>query len=218
MKKMQDIMLGNRIKNLRISLKMNQKQFSDCLNTKVSTLSNWENGRNKPNMEKLSKIAELANVSIEELLGNPKRDYALKHSRKILDDLISLGDPFPEFPQATFTKKYYDELIYLVKDSIETYDLDKYSNEEIEEITDNIVGDLILQTPKNTRELLFKITMSLEHTIDKISGYMGKEIKNFRTLNVSEELDGKTVKQALNILRNTQKEIEKLYPNSKKRR
>lgn len=68
MKKMEDIVLGHRIKNLRISLGMNQKQFSDSLKTKVSTLSNWENGRNKPNMEKLSKIAELANISIEELL------------------------------------------------------------------------------------------------------------------------------------------------------
>lgn len=68
MKKMEDIVLGHRIKNLRISLGMNQKQFSDSLQTKVSTLSNWENGRNKPNMEKLSKIAELANISIEELL------------------------------------------------------------------------------------------------------------------------------------------------------
>ena len=47
---------------------------------------------------------------------------------------------------------------------------------------------------------------------------MGKEVINFRTLNVSEELDSNTVKKALNILKNTQKEIEKLYPNSKNKK
>lgn len=68
MKKQEDIIIGNRIRKIRTSLQMDQKQFSEIINTTVSALSNWENGRNKPNMEKLKRIAQLADISVEELL------------------------------------------------------------------------------------------------------------------------------------------------------
>ena len=64
MKKMEDILIGNRIKNIRISLEMDQKDFSNLIGSKVSALSNWENGRNKPNMEKLTKIANIGNTTV----------------------------------------------------------------------------------------------------------------------------------------------------------
>lgn len=218
--------VGKKIKQIRLSNGWTLKNLSDEISKKIGdsnqiaegVISRWESGISLPNPKRLKAIAQIADITVEELLANPKQDHALKHCKKSLDELISCGDPFPEFPQATFTKKYYDELIDLFKDSLSSYDLDKYSNEEIEEITDKILGDLLLRTPKNTRELLFNITISLENKIYEISGYMGKEVINVRTLNVSEELDSNTVKKALNILKNTQKEIAKLYPNSKNKK
>ena len=56
-KKKEDIILGNRIKDIRISLNYDQKSFAKEIGATVSALSNWENGRNKPNMEKLSNIS-----------------------------------------------------------------------------------------------------------------------------------------------------------------
>lgn len=67
--KNEDIALGQRIKDIRASLRMNQKDFSNKIGSTVSALSNWENGRNKPNDIMSREIAKLGNISIDELLG-----------------------------------------------------------------------------------------------------------------------------------------------------
>ena len=90
--------VGKKIKQIRLSNGWTLKNLSDEISKKIGdsnqiaegVISRWESGISLP---------------------NPKQDYALKHCKKSLDELISCGDPFPEFPQAAFTKKYYDELI-----------------------------------------------------------------------------------------------------------
>ena len=85
MKKQENIIIGNRIRKIRTSLQMDQKQFSEIINTTVSALSNWENGRNKPNMEKLKRIAQLVDISVEELLyGNILRHYFNEHWTQLI--------------------------------------------------------------------------------------------------------------------------------------
>ena len=64
MKKKEDIILGKRIKDIRINLNYDQKRFAKEIGATVSALSNWENGRNKPNMEKLSNIAKIGDTSV----------------------------------------------------------------------------------------------------------------------------------------------------------
>lgn len=87
MKKQEDIIIGNRIRKIRTSLQMDQKQFSEIINTTVSALSNWENGRNKPNMEKLKRIAQLADISVEELLyGTIVRQHFNKHWTQLINN------------------------------------------------------------------------------------------------------------------------------------
>lgn len=78
MKKKEDIILGNRIKDIRISLNYDQKRFAKEIGATVSALSNWENGRNKPNMEKLSNIAKIGNTTVEELLNWSKNDVIIE--------------------------------------------------------------------------------------------------------------------------------------------
>lgn len=68
MKKKEDILIGQRIKDIRSNLNMDQKTFASNLKATVSALSNWENGRNKPNDIMLRRIAKLGNVSIIYLL------------------------------------------------------------------------------------------------------------------------------------------------------
>lgn len=60
--------VGKRIKNIRSELKMDQAKFAKCVGATVSALSNWENGRNKPNYIKALEIAKLGNITVEELL------------------------------------------------------------------------------------------------------------------------------------------------------
>lgn len=74
-KKPEDIRLGQRIKDIRRSLELDQKSFADKIKSTVSALSNWENGRNKPNDLMLKRISDLGNISINELLYGPHKAF-----------------------------------------------------------------------------------------------------------------------------------------------
>lgn len=60
--------VGKRIQAIRFAKGMDQKQFSDIIHATVSALSNWENGNNLPNKERLKNIADLAGITVQKLL------------------------------------------------------------------------------------------------------------------------------------------------------
>ena len=67
-------MLGERIRELRTSLKLNQIEFGRTLNVTKQCVSNWENGNIQPSVDMLTQIAEKYSVSTDFLLGlSPKR-------------------------------------------------------------------------------------------------------------------------------------------------
>lgn len=75
MKKIEDILLGTRIRKIRSSLGMDQKQFAKEINATVSALSNWENGRNKPNDNMIEAIASLGGISAKKLIYGSLEEY-----------------------------------------------------------------------------------------------------------------------------------------------
>ena len=60
--------VGKRIKDIRMEKGMEQQEFANIINATVSALSNWENGRNYPNKERLKNIADLAGMTVQQLL------------------------------------------------------------------------------------------------------------------------------------------------------
>lgn len=89
-------MLGIRIKELRISLGMNQENFGKSLCVTKQSVSNWENGNILPSIDMLIKIAEMYSVSTDYLLGlNDKRlldvsdltNEQVAHIQNIVDDI-----------------------------------------------------------------------------------------------------------------------------------
>lgn len=60
--------LGERIKKIRKEQGMSQLEFSKAIGATKSAVSNWENGYNAPNNERLKIIAEIGNKTVEELL------------------------------------------------------------------------------------------------------------------------------------------------------
>jgi transcriptional regulator with XRE-family HTH domain len=62
-----------RIKQLRESLKMTQKDFSDYIGIKQQTLSGYERGIMKPPLDIAKGIAEKCNISIDWLCGLSER-------------------------------------------------------------------------------------------------------------------------------------------------
>lgn len=89
-------MLGIRIKELRISLGMNQENFGKVLCVTKQSVSNWENENILPSIDMLVKIAEMYSVSTDYLLGlNDKRlldvsdlnNEQISHIQNIIDDI-----------------------------------------------------------------------------------------------------------------------------------
>lgn len=61
--------LSNNIKTFRQQLGLTQEQLANLLNGKKSLISNYENGYSTPDIEILIKLADIFNVSLDELVG-----------------------------------------------------------------------------------------------------------------------------------------------------
>lgn len=80
---------ANRIKQLRKSLGMTQKDFSKYIGVKQQTLSGYERGIMKPPLDIVKNIAETCNTSIDWLCGlSDKKNY--DDSIKTYGDIIRL--------------------------------------------------------------------------------------------------------------------------------
>ena len=62
-------MLNEKIKELRLSYKLNQVEMAKALGVSKQCVSNWENDNVLPSIEMLVKIAKFFNVSSDYLLG-----------------------------------------------------------------------------------------------------------------------------------------------------
>ncbi len=89
-------MFGERIKELRISLGINQVEFGRRLNVTKQSVSNWENGNIQPSIDMLLNIARTYSISADYLLElSDKRSVNVEgltneqitHIQVIIDDL-----------------------------------------------------------------------------------------------------------------------------------
>ena len=60
--------LDEKIKKIRKDNKMSQDDIAEILNVTRQTISNWENGKNYPDIETLVKISDKFNISLDILL------------------------------------------------------------------------------------------------------------------------------------------------------
>ena len=67
-------MIGNNIKYFRKESGMTQDELAEELNVTRQALSNWERGKTEPDIETLTKIAEILDVSGEELIYGEERE------------------------------------------------------------------------------------------------------------------------------------------------
>ena len=72
-----NVEVGKRIKQIRTEYfekKLTQTEFGQLIDSAVkkSSVRDWENGNNLPNKERLKKIANIANVSVDYILFGKK--------------------------------------------------------------------------------------------------------------------------------------------------
>ena len=63
--------LDKQIRRLRENLGLSQSDIARKLDVTPSTISNWESGKARPRLDKMSQLAELLNVTVSELMGEP---------------------------------------------------------------------------------------------------------------------------------------------------
>lgn len=96
-----NIMLNERIKELRILNGMSQVDLAARLGISKQSVSNWENDNIQPSIDMLLKLARLFSVSTDYLLGLEKRRYLevsglsemqLTHLQQVIDDLTEVNN------------------------------------------------------------------------------------------------------------------------------
>lgn len=65
--------VAKNIKKFRNTINMSQEEVAKSLFVTRQTISGWENGRTQPDIDTLCKLAELFNVSVEDLIYGEKR-------------------------------------------------------------------------------------------------------------------------------------------------
>lgn len=92
-------MLGQRIRELRISFGWNQVELAEKLNISKQTVSNWENDNIQPSIEMLVRVSKVFRVSTDYLLGleqTPRLDIqglplsVVAHIALLIEDYKSL--------------------------------------------------------------------------------------------------------------------------------
>ena len=68
-------MLGDKIKSFRESKKMTQNDIANILDVSPATVSKYESGTLEPNIESLKRLAELFEISIDELLSEEENKF-----------------------------------------------------------------------------------------------------------------------------------------------
>lgn len=66
--------IGTQIKKLRKERKYTQAHLAELLGTKPTTVASWEQGRNKPLMDKVQKMSIIFGVPISEIVGGEESD------------------------------------------------------------------------------------------------------------------------------------------------
>lgn len=80
------VKIGNFITDKRKSLSLTQQQLADKLNVSFQAISKWENGTTYPNIEILSDLATVLDVSVDEILaGSEKNEEDLSYSKAGID-------------------------------------------------------------------------------------------------------------------------------------
>lgn len=90
------VVLGEKIKILRVSRKMTQSELAKKLNVTKSTISSYENDSRQPSYEVLIKISSLFNVTIDSLLMGERNGIYLdvhnlnQYQIKVILDLLNV--------------------------------------------------------------------------------------------------------------------------------
>ncbi len=78
-----------KIKELREEFMMTQKELAQKIGNEQRNISNWENGASEPDCETILKIAQVFDVSLDELFGKESNYAQTNYEKDSLHTLLS---------------------------------------------------------------------------------------------------------------------------------
>lgn len=194
--------VGNRIKSIRSSKGMTLEEFGKLFGASKGNVATWEKGSSLPNNERLFKIAELGEITVDELLYGDKKMYLIN---KIEEDLSRAERIFND----DYFFNYRNTIIENVLHDFELYtDLNDLSYSEIDKHAKTLTEDYVLNAITDTRGLIATIDIDLRDLISRINIYTGKAMVE-RNLKVN-EIDIGIAEQAIKYLNETRERLSQL--------
>ena len=80
------IELGDKILELRKKKNLSQENLAEKLNVTRQTISKWELGETAPDIKQAKELSKIFDISLDELVGNKKRDIQYEKIIKIEDN------------------------------------------------------------------------------------------------------------------------------------
>lgn len=125
------VTMGERIKTLRKSIDISQREFSKRINISQGSLSDIEKGRNKPSIETLISISTMFNVSLDWLINGELNKNINKNTEILIQQITN-----------NLIKKFHEEKQKIVKEAT-------IHNEIIDAAFDHVVVNLYRSTLTN---------------------------------------------------------------------
>ncbi|MBU5365755.1 helix-turn-helix transcriptional regulator [Enterococcus devriesei] len=82
--------VGERLKARRNELNLTQDQVADSLGITRQTMSNWENGRSYPDIERVIRLSELYALSLDELLKGDQKMVRHLQENTVVNHFLKL--------------------------------------------------------------------------------------------------------------------------------
>ena len=158
------IKIGRKISDMRKEKDMTQMELAEKLNISYQAVSNWERGNSMPDISKLPELAQLFNISIDDLL-----DESSPMINHIIDNTV---DEYCQNDEVNVSE--LAEIAPIMKPSQINATLENFKNISIEDITDLVsfldddTIDEFSKNAKNPNELVKIAAYVSENVLDDL--------------------------------------------------
>ena len=148
-------MLGEKIKLYRESKDMTQVEIAESLGVKPATISKYESGTLEPNIESLKKLAEIFNVSVDELIKEDDFDISKINILETVNH-FKLVDYMLDVADKKLTENMIKDFHKILKEGTSDSRKDWFTVGDYKKLT-NEVGGLKTTAPKNVEKDMKKL-------------------------------------------------------------
>lgn len=148
--------LSDKIKTIRISKGMTQKQLADILNVSQNAIYNWENGKREIKIETLQKIADALGCGLVALMGidEYKKTEEYKTGMRFVDAyggvLALLKNIYGNVQEKDIQQEYGESFYYLVGNEPDTFILYEGDIENLQNYIESSLP-IVVDKIKDTR-------------------------------------------------------------------